>query len=262
MLCADLCLVGIATVFALFVRDDFSASIERLHAVAPYFAATLAAAVIAIPSFGLQHAIWRLSAAKDYERVGYAALLTVVGALAVGFTTNRLEGVPRALPLLQLCFIAGLMLGGRLITRRVQNARAQRVKAEKPAPAGIARSTVLVVGVNAIAELYLQGVSELGAGEVEIAGLLGRSERQVGRSVQSYNILGMPEDVAKVLKDLEVEGVIVDRIAIAVPMHKLSSEAREALREIERSTGITLHPLADRIDLGIGDGPHFQAQRK
>jgi lipopolysaccharide/colanic/teichoic acid biosynthesis glycosyltransferase len=261
MLCADLCLVAVATVLALFVRDDFSLSIERLQIIAPHLAATLAAAAVAIPSFGLQRAIWRLSAARDYERVGYAALVTVFGALAIGFTTNRLEGVPRALPLLQLGFIAGLMLAARLITRRVQEARARRVKAGKAAPTRTARSTVLVVGVNAIAELYLQGVAELGAGEVEIAGLLGRSERQIGRSVQSYSILGMPEDVAKVLKDLEVEGVIVDRIAIAVPMHKLSSEAREALREIERSTSITLHPLADRIGLGVGDGPHSQARR-
>jgi lipopolysaccharide/colanic/teichoic acid biosynthesis glycosyltransferase len=260
MFCVDLWLVAMATVLALVIRDDFSLSIERLQAVAPYFAATLAAAALAIPSFGLHRAIWRLSAGKDYERVAYAALATVIAALAIGFTVNRLTDVPRALPVLQFGLIAGLMLGARATTRRLRDARTTRIPPQQREQGSAARSTVLVIGVNAVAELYLRGVSELGAREIEIAGLLGRNERQVGRRIQNYRILGLPEDVTDVLKNLEVEGVVVDRIAIAVPMHKLSAEVRKTLREIERATSITLHPLADQIGLGLAEGAHSQAQ--
>lgn len=264
MFFVDLLLVAVATVLALFVRDDFSLSLQRLLAIAPYLASTLAAAAVAIPAFSLHRTIWRLSTAKDYQRIVYAAVATAIGALAIGFTVNRLEDVPRALPLLQLVLVTVLMLGGRAILRRIHDARdakALHARVETAVPDGAARSTVLVVGVNAIAELFLKGVSELGSHEIEVAGLLGRTQRQVGRRVQSHRILGLPEDVAEVLKELEVEGIVVDRIAVALPMHKLSDRAREALLEIERSSSITVHPLADRIGLGVGEKRQSKARR-
>ena len=261
MFCVDLLLVAVATVLALLIRDDFALSAQRLLAIAPYLAATLAATSVVIPVFGLHRSIWRLSTTKDYERVAYAALAAVIGALAIGFTVNRLEDVPRALPLIQFGLMSALMLGGRAITRRLRDARVGRSDSKSAEPTDARRATVLVIGVNSIAELFLKGASELGPQEIEIAGLLGRTHRQVGRRMQSHRILGLPEDISEVLKDLEVEGIVVDRIAIAMPMHKLSSRAREALHQIERETSITLHPLADRIGLGAGEGPQSKARR-
>lgn len=261
MFCVDLLLVALATVFALLLRDDFALSLQRLLAVAPYLAATLAAASAVIPVFGLHRAIWRLSIAKDYERVAYAALATVIGALAIGFTVNRLEDVPRALPLIQFGLMLAVMLGARAITRWMRDAKDGRKGAQTSGSADARPATVLVIGVNSVAELFLKSASELGAKEIEIAGLLGRSYRQVGRRMQSHRILGLPEDVSEVLKDLEVEGIVVDRIAIAIPMHKLSDRAREALREIERSTCITLYPLVERIGLDVGSGLRSRARR-
>ncbi|MGE3917877.1 MAG: sugar transferase [Hyphomicrobiaceae bacterium] len=62
------------------------------------------------------------------------------------------------------------------------------------------------------------------------------------------------------VRDLEIEGVLVDRIAIAVPMRKLSLEARRALKEVARTRSITLHPIADRIGLGIGRGADARSE--
>ncbi len=258
LLTADLALVVAATVVALAVRHDFDISPERLQDLAPYVAFSTLSAAMVIVTFGQHHAIWRLSSAKDYKRAAIIALLTVIGALAISFTVNRLEGVPRSLPLIQVCLLTGFMVGARAVVRKLHERRSASRIAPVVAPSGRSSATVLIVGLNPIAELYLQGISELSPGEIEVAGILGRSERHVGRHAQTVRILGLPEDVDRVLRDLEIEGIVVDRIVVAVPLQKLSETASSLLRRIERDTSITIHPLADRIGLGLDSSSHMK----
>ena len=250
--CVDFSLIVFATVLAFAIQDNFSVSIERLHAAGPYLFATAVSASAAVPLFGLHRAIWRLSGQRDLERAACAAIVTVAGALAVGFTADRLAGVPRSLPLLQLVLLVGLMLAARVLSRCVHERKGVAFVAT-PRPTGDGmRSIVLLVGVNSLSELYLRSVAELAQGEVEVAGVLGRGPRQVGRRFQSCKILGEPHELAHVIRTLEVEGVIVDRVAVAVPRHKLSPEVRHALSEIG-GAGIAVYYLADRIGLGLSD---------
>jgi lipopolysaccharide/colanic/teichoic acid biosynthesis glycosyltransferase len=252
MLLLDVLLAVLATVLALSLRHDFSIPMDRLAEVLPYLGYTAIVAFLAIIAFGQHRSIWRLSSSRDYQRVLVVALVIVAGATAIGFVIDRLAGVPRSLPLLQFVCTVGLMLGARAITRRVREARAARkISASmlQPPPAG-ARTTVLVVGLNKLTDLYIQAVSELSEGRVEIAGILGRNERQVGRQAQSLRILGVPEDLTSVLRDLEVEGIIVDRIVVAMPLAKLSEAARETLLEIGRDATISVQVLADSVGLG------------
>jgi lipopolysaccharide/colanic/teichoic acid biosynthesis glycosyltransferase len=251
MLVIDLVLVVLATISAFVLRHDFSLPLERFAAILPYMGYTVAFALLAIIGFGQHRAIWRLSAARDYRRVFYVAIVAVAGATATGFIIDRLDGVPRSLPLLQIATIAGLMLAARALTRKSRQLRRhRRTPAPEPDTHHGARSNVLVVGLNSLSELYLQAISEFSKGEIEIAGILGRNARQVGRLAQSHRVLGLPEDLVPVLRDLEIEGVVVDRIVVAVPMQKLSAQVRETLHELERETTIVVQVLADSMGLG------------
>src|ERR671923_2556585 len=101
LLLIDLCLIALATVSALAFRDNFEMSFEHLERLVPYLAVTLAVAAPIVSALGLNRGIWRLSAMTDYVRAVAAALMTVLAAISVGFLVNRLDGVPRALPVLQ-----------------------------------------------------------------------------------------------------------------------------------------------------------------
>lgn len=259
LFCADVAFVVLSVALSLFVRDDFMLSVDRLWLAMPYLGCSIISAVIVIWAFRLYRSIWRLSSSKDYERLLYAALAIVFGAVALGFATDRLQAVPRSLPVLQFGFLAGMMLMSRAIARRLRIRRARGSAAPRHIRGARGTSTVLLVGLNSLAEFYLQMISQLAPGDVEVVGILGRNERQVGRSVQDCRILGTPEDARVVLQDLEMRGIVVNRIVIATPMHKLSADAVGLLKEIERSTEIALHSVAD--DLGIDTGV-FAANRK
>jgi lipopolysaccharide/colanic/teichoic acid biosynthesis glycosyltransferase len=251
----DLAIVLGATLAALVIRADFAVPHDRWVAFLPYLGLSLASALVFIGAFRLHRNIWGLTAERELERVVRAGALIVLGACVLGFAWNRLEGVPRSLPIIQVVLIIGAMLAARLLARRWRQRRQGRGAAAEAVRAtlGPARSSVLIVGINAIADLYLKGCSELVDQEIDVAGILGRSEHQIGRLVRSHRVLGMPEDVQRVLRDLEIEGITVNCIAVAVPFHKLSLKAREALTDIERTTNVRLHLLADR--LGLGEGP-------
>lgn len=142
-----------------------------------------------------------------------------------------------------------LLVGVRLFVRERHQRRGRLAADHNPITSIPAthRETLILVGIKRVAELYLQSVVEFSGGRIAIAGVLGRSSRHTGRLVQSHAILGRPEDVENVLRDLEVRGVIVDRIVVASAFDDLSLDARTALLRIETTSSIRLDFIAEWI---------------
>lgn len=243
----DLLLIALSTVAALALRDNFQVSGESLARIVPHILTTL---IIAAPTFVLiqqDRLIWRLSGLSDYVRIVFAIVVIILLSTTIGFTFRRLDGVSRSLPVLQGIVMIFALVGVRVLTREYHGWRRRGRKIQPPADAILqARDCVLVVGVNRIAELYLESVAEFASDRIVIAGLLGRSERHNGRMIQQQRILGMPQDVARVLKELELHGLFVTRIVIAMEFQRLPREAQDALLAVARGTNIELDFFAER----------------
>jgi lipopolysaccharide/colanic/teichoic acid biosynthesis glycosyltransferase len=243
-LLVDLCLVLAATCCAVLIRDNFDIGAERLGALAPYFCITLAVASVVLFATGISRSLWQFSSIRDYWRIVAATAFVVASAVPIGFFVNRLDGVARALPILQGLLIVTFLVGARVITRALH---AQRTR---PAPASARRTaTVLLIGVTKLTDLYLQCLAESNSSSVRIAGLLDEGGR-TGLSVHSYPVLGTPEHVADTLRYLEVRGVFVDRIVTITPRNRLSSAAQRALEDIRKSTAIGVEYLAESLGIG------------
>ena len=251
----DLLLISVATIGALIIRDNLEISHERLILIAPYLGVTLCVATPVLLALGLHRAIWRLTTLVDYGRATIAAFIIVFSSVAINFTFSRLEVVPRSLPVLQGILILFLLVGMRVLVRQMHAARQSRLAVLPATPENLAAipgacETVLVVGLNRIAELYLASVAEFAFERIRIAGLLGHHDRHTGRLVQQQSVLGTPEDVMDVLKTLDVHGVFVNRIVVTTAFASLSPLAQAALLEIERTSNIKLELFAEwtRLD--------------
>ena len=243
----DLTLIATSTIFALILRDNLEASPDRILQIIPYLLLTLSVAVPVLLAASLNRALWRFSRLADYLRITVAVIVTVLLAVAAGFILNRMEGVARSLPILQgllmVCTLTGVRVGMRLRhTIRDRN----RILAT---PLLLPRETILVVGINTIAELFLRCVEENTGDGVKVAGLLAGAHRQRGRRLGLYPILGVPEELEKILNELAVHGVVIDRIVIATKFDWLPSAAQEALLHIERTSSIRLDSLSERLGL-------------
>lgn len=248
LLLIDLGLVALATALAMVLRDNFDISLDRMMGLLPYLLITLTTAAIVLAVSGLSRSIWRFSAMSDYLRVLMSVCVIVLTSVAVGFLVNRLDAVARALPVVQGLLMAFLLIGVRVAMRLRHARRRQPVNSHISLGAEV---TVLAVGLNVITELFLRSVAEFGDERIEVAGIVGRSERHSGRLFQQYPILGVPEDIQSVLKQLEVHGVFVDRLVVTTPFSHLSAAAQQALLEVEKRSDIRLDLFAERIGLDV-----------
>ncbi len=263
LLALDLGLVCVATLFSFVVRENFEVDPGRFLDFLPYLIATMASTSVVFLSIGLNRSIWRFSSRPDYVRIMLASTVVIVGAVSLTFAYNRLEGVARSLPVLQLLACQAFLIGARVLHKISHDAR-QRRKASSSFLQLDHKKThtaVLVVGVSKLTEAYLQGVADLAADRIVIAGLVGQVDRYVGRLMATYPVLGVPAEIEHILDGLEVHGVTINRIVVTFPFSALTEIEREALLCVERSRNISLQFLTEALGLD-GDEPDAPSKRQ
>ncbi|HEV2042296.1 MAG TPA: hypothetical protein VGT81_20020, partial [Casimicrobiaceae bacterium] len=261
LLLVELFLIVFATVSALFLSGNFEVSEASLAGFAPYLVFTLTAAAVILPSLRTCRSVWRYTAMADYLRILAATAAIVVGAVAIGFRFNCMDGIALALPILQGLLILYFLVGVRILARMWHAARERSVLLKAPKEVSDC-VTVLVIGLGGLADLYLRSVAQFAPARVRIAGLLGDNDRHIGRSVHGHPILGTAEQIAGALRGLEIHGVFVERIVVATTFEQLSPQARAALLDIKKTTNINLDFLIDHIGLGrhSGDKADFSSR--
>lgn len=251
LLLIDLALIAVATAFSLALRENFDISPERLADTLPYLLCTLASAAVFFPALGAHRHVWGFSNMSDYLRIVAATVATIISAVTLGFVFNRLDGVARALPLLQGLLTVFVLVGARVLARLGR--RSSDASARPAVPVVSRCRTVLVVGVGDLGGLYLAAVSRHAPDRIRIAGFLDQDGRHIGRSVHGYPVLGAAQDVVELMRDLQLHGVFVDAIVVAEEFDALPSSAQSALLELEAESDLPLEFLVDR--LGLADGP-------
>src|SRR5690242_4787303 len=169
LLSIDLLLIAASTMSALILRDNLEISSVRMLAVLPYLLLTLLAAVPVLLLAGLNRTLWRFSSFNDIMRVSIGVIATVLLAMALSFIFNRMENVARSLPILQ-----GLLMLFALVSVRIamRLRHATRSRARNVPPRGeTPRQGVLIIGVNAVSELFLRSVEEYAGDRVKVFGI-------------------------------------------------------------------------------------------
>jgi lipopolysaccharide/colanic/teichoic acid biosynthesis glycosyltransferase len=119
--------------------------------------------------------------------------------------------------------------------------------------------TILLIGVSRLTEAYLQALKELAPGNIKVIGIVGHKSQHVGRIVASHKILGTAEGVGRILADLKISGVIIDRLIVTVPIGSLPDGAVEELAVVEKSAAIKIEYLSDK--LGFDRASHASRNR-
>ena len=109
------------------------------------------------------------------------------------------------------------------------------------------------MGVNTISELFLLSVQEFASQQIQVAGILAEEPTMRGRAIRQKQILGTVDELQNILQSLEVHGITVDRIVVAIAEDRLLPRSLETLLEVEKSSNIVVHFLSER--LGFKDSP-------
>lgn len=260
VLFVDLILIGFATTSALLLRDNLEYQRDHFAAFLPYLIISLGVSAAVLPIFGIPRAIWRFTALRDYLMILGATIVIVLGSVAVCFAYSRMDGLARAIPVLQGILTLIALIGLRILMRTRHALRGRPRELSIPLTPH-ATEEVLIVGINRLSDLYMRSVAEIAPATVRVAGLLGRDDRHTGLLVRQLPVLGAPEQIFDVLRSLEVHGVVIDRIVVAMPFNNLSSEAQRALLDVEKSSQIRVDFLVELMGLDRRDGSTSTAQQ-
>src|ERR1700733_1597785 len=99
LLSIDVVLVALATALGLLIRDNFEFALDRWMALFPYFTVSLVTSGAVFVGGGVNRSVWRYSSVVDYLRIVALTAIIVLLVVCAIFAYNRLEGVPRALPI-------------------------------------------------------------------------------------------------------------------------------------------------------------------
>jgi lipopolysaccharide/colanic/teichoic acid biosynthesis glycosyltransferase len=247
----DLLFVALATIVAVMLRGYFESIAGSLIVLMPYSLISFGCFLVIFLVGGLDRTPWRYSSVADHLQVIVLTILALLLALVLTFALNRLQPVARSLPVLQGGLIVSILIAARSIARYWHT---KQIHTNGNGPVkGQLHETVLVVGVNAVAELFLLSAKELAPQRIQVAGVLTEERSMRGRSIQQRPVLGTVEELQHILQSLEVHGVMVDRIVVATPAERLRPRSLEILLEVEKSSETAVQFLSER--LGFEDSP-------
>jgi FlaA1/EpsC-like NDP-sugar epimerase len=183
LLVIDLLLISVSNASAVILCVDLQSAPGSLFQLFSYCSLTVAAAVPVVLATGLNRTLWRFTSLHDCLHILLATAMTVFAAAVAATMFDRMHGVPRSLPIMQCLTMASTLVGIRALMR-LRHSRRNRWRNTAIAP-DTAREDILIVGINAVAELFLRCVAENGA-RISVAGILSDGNRHRGRRLRSY----------------------------------------------------------------------------
>jgi lipopolysaccharide/colanic/teichoic acid biosynthesis glycosyltransferase len=249
-LAVDLAWVALSAILAVFIRDNFVPWEQHLNAITAYAAIAVATSAIVFSIAAIHKPLWQYTSLPDVIRILTAVTVALLLAVFISFVASRLEGVARSIPVIQWFLLVSAMVATRMGVR-LWKEQTRRDRVVQP-HADVEH--VLIVGVSHLTELFLESVAEYASKKVEIVGILSEQPELQGRLLRFHKVLGTPDELPQVMAELEVHGVVLERVVVMQPFEHLSRRASDALLAVEKASSVKVDWMAELLGLTVGRG--------
>ena len=153
-------------------------------------------------TFGLYRGVWRFASMPDLTRIAKAVLVGTALIFFVLFALNRMQGVPRSLPVLYVVLQMLLLTGPRLLYRRLKDHRLSLRDGQR----------VLIVGAGRAGEMLVRDMlRDPDLAHVPV-GFVDDKLRRHGGELHGIQVRGSTEEIPEL-----AERLAVDLILLAIP---------------------------------------------
>jgi FlaA1/EpsC-like NDP-sugar epimerase len=164
--------------------------------------------------FGLYRGVWRFASLPDLVRIGKAVLAGTALSMFCLFVFNRMESVPRSVPLLYVLMQMLLLAGPRLLYRWLKDHRLVLREGQR----------VLIVGAGRAGEMLARDMlRDPSPGYIPVA-FVDDKLRRHGGEVHGIPVRGGTEAIPAL-----TEGLQIDLVLLAIP----SASARQMQRLVD-----------------------------
>ena len=162
---------------------------------------TLIAAAVFLLT-GLYRGIWRYASLPDLFNIARAATLSILIFLPAMFLATRLAALPRSTLLIDWLVLVALLGGPRLGYRLFKDRGLDHIKER----AGGSRVPVLLLGTKDGADTFIREMARDPRAVYRVVGVLADTPSRVGREMIGVPVLGVLDDLERVVQRLEGRG--------------------------------------------------------
>jgi lipopolysaccharide/colanic/teichoic acid biosynthesis glycosyltransferase len=240
----DVFWAAISPLLALYFRDAYILSSEGAPIALLYCGLSFACSMAAVLGFRLSDSVSRYFSVHDALNVVKATVVAGLMSGVILFTVNRLDGIPRSTPLLQvLIFAAGLLTVRALILLSSE-------EGERTQPSnGSAVEHIIVIGSTRLSSLYIRFLRSCAPDRFQIIAVLDEASEFIGRTICSVPVVALPQHIEPVIEEFAVHGVRTDRVIIGGSEDLLTEDVLNDVRRVCTEHNIALDFVPKLIGL-------------
>lgn len=248
----DTVMAGLSLAVALFLRvgdgvfsHHYSSSLTW---GVPIF---MVISIVVFRAVGMYRGLWRYSSVPDLVSIVKGVTLAILVFLPVLFLVNRLETMPRTIPLIQWMVLIMMLGAPRLAYRLLRNKFSFLGKPANDSK----RIPVLLYGAGDGAEIFIRSCKS--STLYQPVGILDDNHKTKGLSIHSIPVLGGADNLDKILKRLKSKkGLVPQKIIITDDsVLRDNADTVRQITEMANEHGLSLGRLPDLSELkGLSGG--------
>ena len=236
----DLCWAAASLTLALLLRvGEISADYDSLIRIGTPIYTVVAAAAFYMT--GMYRGIWRYASTRDLVAITRGIVYSILLTLLLLFLTNRLDGMPRSLPVLQGLVLLVALGGPRFLYRVFKDHRMTiRIAADDQ------RIPVLLVGADDQSELFIRHCERHPSISFRPVAVLGLNENRVGREIHGIPVMGSLDQASRVLDHLAERSKLPQKLLLSPDFQ--DGDAIRSLLDLSEQRGLSLSRLPRLTD--------------
>ena len=197
----------------------------------------------------MYRALWRYTSVADLQAILIGSLSAILLFLPTMFVIDRLQSIPRSVPVIQLFCLVVILGGSRLIRRIFAERRGKQKSMRSDHPQR--QVPILLIGGGEGATLLMRTLENSVNAAYRIIGIVDSSadEKNVGRRIRNVPILGNLDQLEALLSDLNRKGQYPERIVLTSrlesnQMQMVKNEAIQARLPLSQIPSLTEFRIA------------------
>jgi lipopolysaccharide/colanic/teichoic acid biosynthesis glycosyltransferase len=200
---------------------------------------------------GVSSAAWSFFSFPDAIDAFSSIGLGVIVAVGTSFFHDRLDGIPRLLPFLQIILQFSAYTGARFVLKRLANHL--RPPLSRP-------TNVLLVGCNQTSYIYARAVESIGQRSIRIVGALTHDPSMVGHTLRGVRIVATFDRIDEAIGNFKIHGMSVRKLILSANDAEITERSLERVRTAAERFQLPLvdiHSLFTEVAAFIDDEDEF-----
>jgi lipopolysaccharide/colanic/teichoic acid biosynthesis glycosyltransferase len=240
---------------ALYIPDAYILHLKFAPIIIQYCSVSFGCSLIAYSIFRISDNIPQYFSLPDVINVVKASLTASLLTNLIVFSLSRLNGIPRATPILAFMILtAGLIVTRTIVMRWQRN----RLPDQSPRR-GTSTEHIILIGTNSLSSLYIKMIHALSPVQQRITAVLDQERSFIGRSMCGVPVVASSRQLDLVIDEYETHGVPTDRVVIAGDKNLLSEIVLNQVRAVCTRRNIRLDFVPELIGLSTDPHDHLSA---